>query len=119
MTDQELRGQLVELTNYSAGLAWPLIDDGSDHFINSLVSIIQSRERKAKIVVLEQVRMANMASTEEEMVQDHIAFENIHPFIDGNGRMGRILLNWQRVKADLPILIIRESERQEYYSWFR
>lgn len=49
---------------------------------------------------------------------DHIEFEKIHPFIDGNGRMGRILLNWQRIKSDLPILIIKNDEKKEYYKWF-
>lgn len=49
----------------------------------------------------------------------HVLFEDIHPFIDGNGRMGRILLNWQRVKKDLPLLVYTEDERQEYYKLFK
>lgn len=49
----------------------------------------------------------------------HIRFEKIHPFVDGNGRIGRILLNWQRVrKENLPILVIEEKEKNEYYKWF-
>lgn len=58
------------------------------------------------------------AETEEDIKKAHIAFEVIHPFEDGNGRAGRIIMNWQRVKAGLPILIIKESEVQEYYKWF-
>ena len=51
---------------------------------------------------------------------DHITYEKIHPFVDGNGRTGRIFMNWQRIKAGLPILIIHEGEEQkEYYKWFR
>ena len=48
----------------------------------------------------------------------HIAYERIHPFIDGNGRTGRMFMNWQRLKAGLPILVIKEKEKQEYYKWF-
>jgi len=58
--------------------------------------------------------------TENDIKQWHIKFEHIHPFEDGNGRTGRILLNLQRVKAGLPLLIIHEGEEQfEYYKWFK
>lgn len=48
----------------------------------------------------------------------HIRFEHIHPFIDGNGRIGRLLMNWQRLQDKLPILVILEEERFDYYKWF-
>jgi Fic family protein len=52
--------------------------------------------------------------------QAHIRFEQIHPFVDGNGRIGRILMNWQRLQEKLPILVIHEGpEQAEYYTWFR
>ncbi len=50
---------------------------------------------------------------------DHIEYEKIHPFIDGNGRTGRMFMNWQRLQCGLPILIIKEEERFEYYKWFK
>ncbi len=57
---------------------------------------------------------------EETIRQDHIHFEKIHPFEDGNGRTGRILMNIQRLKFELPLLIIHEGEeQQEYYKWFK
>lgn len=50
----------------------------------------------------------------------HIAFEKIHPFEDGNGRIGRILMNIQRIKSKLPVLTIHEGKEQfEYYKWFK
>lgn len=50
----------------------------------------------------------------------HIQFEKIHPFEDGNGRVGRIIMNIQRLKLGLPILVIREGkEQEEYYTWFQ
>ncbi len=50
---------------------------------------------------------------------DHITFEAIHPFVNFNGRMGRLLMNWQRIKCGLPILVIKEkTKRTDYYPWF-
>lgn len=49
----------------------------------------------------------------------HIRFEHIHPFQDGNGRVGRILYNWHRLRLGLPIHVIKESGKQAYYDWFR
>jgi Fic family protein len=56
---------------------------------------------------------------EEQIKQWHINFEHIHPFEDGNGRTGRILMNIQRLKIGLPLLIIHTGqEQQDYYKWF-
>ncbi len=50
---------------------------------------------------------------------NHISFEHVHPFEDGNGRVGRILYNIHRLNMKLPIHIIHEGEeQQEYYKWF-
>lgn len=49
---------------------------------------------------------------------DHVRYETIHPFIDGNGRTGRMFMNWQRVQVGLPILVIKEDDKYDYYKWF-
>ncbi|AJF63076.1 MAG: Filamentation induced by cAMP protein Fic [archaeon GW2011_AR20] len=49
----------------------------------------------------------------------HHKFEKIHPFMDGNGRTGRMLLNFILMKSNYPPLIILNKERKEYLDALR
>ncbi|NCN51627.1 Fic family protein, partial [archaeon] len=56
----------------------------------------------------------------EKIKRLHIDFEHIHPFRDGNGRTGRILMNIQLINSNLPLKIIHQGEEQQkYYGWFK
>lgn len=48
----------------------------------------------------------------------HLDFENIHPFCDGNGRIGRVLINYQLMQLGFPPVIIRDKEKKAYYNSF-
>lgn len=54
----------------------------------------------------------------ERVALFHLRFESIHPFIDGNGRTGRLLMNLQLIKEGLPAVNIKYTDRRSYYDAF-
>lgn len=49
----------------------------------------------------------------------HIEFERIHPFEDGNGRTGRLLLNYELLKNNISPVVINKEERIKYFEFLR
>ncbi|MGC1908704.1 MAG: Fic family protein [Candidatus Dormiibacterota bacterium] len=50
----------------------------------------------------------------ESLAEAHCAFERIHPFLDGNGRAGRLLLNLLLVRSGYPPAVIYTRDRTRY-----
>lgn len=49
----------------------------------------------------------------------HIEFESIHPFEDGNGRTGRLLINFELLKNNLSPIVIPKEERTKYFEFLK
>ena len=72
--------------------------------------------------LLQDVFTAYLSNTTEHIVRKisrfHLAFENIHPFIDGNGRIGRVLNNYLLLRKGYVPINIRFVDRTQYYEAF-
>ncbi len=54
----------------------------------------------------------------QRIAKFHLDFEGIHPFIDGNGRTGRLLLNFALMRSGYLPIDIKFTDRQRYYAAF-
>lgn len=54
----------------------------------------------------------------ESIADFHLKFEDIHPFIDGNGRTGRLILNLELMKSELLPVNIKFADKVRYYNSF-
>ena len=54
----------------------------------------------------------------DKIAKFHLDFETVHPFSDGNGRLGRAIINYQLLRFGFPNIIIRDKEKKIYYKAF-
>lgn len=75
--------------------------------------------REVPTLMAQWIARASFDDKWELIKRSHIDFEYIHPFVDGNGRIGRMVMNWQRLRAGLKVMVIKEEDRFDYYQWFK
>ncbi|MEG2633591.1 MAG: Fic family protein [Oscillospiraceae bacterium] len=68
--------------------------------------LIKHGERKASMQLIEAIALF------------HLDFEGIHPFIDGNGRTGRLLMNLELMQNGYPAIDVKFTDRRRYYDAF-
>ena len=54
----------------------------------------------------------------ERIARFHLEFEGIHPFIDGNGRTGRLIMNLELIRNGYPTINVKFTDRKKYYEAF-
>ena len=54
----------------------------------------------------------------ERIARFHLEFEGIHPFIDGNGRTGRLVMNLDLIRCGYPPINVKFADRTKYYDVF-
>ena len=79
-------------------------------YVADLTKDMEVNIQKARLGELEWVEIFH------NLAKHHIEFENIHPFIDGNGRTGRLLLTYELICMGLLPVDIRYEERERYYA---
>lgn len=69
-------------------------------------------------ILAEYEQMQKLMHITEAVALFHIKFEEVHPFIDGNGRCGRLILNLELMKAGYPPINVKFADRRKYYDTF-
>jgi len=74
-------------------------------------------ERMAKMLNVYQA--TNHESIIKRIARLHLAFEYTHPFVDGNGRIGRVINNYQLIREGFVPINIKFIDREKYYQAFK
>lgn len=69
--------------------------------------------------MLVQYHIASHQNIVKRVAKLHLTFENIHPFVDGNGRIGRVLNNYLLIREGFVPINIKFIDRQKYYDAFK
>lgn len=84
----------------------------------------QPEKAGSKRIIKHMEKLVNWANSEEfkstdpylRAAQFHARFIKIHPFRDGNGRTGRMILNYMLLMSNLPLTNIRDTDSELYYN---
>lgn len=69
-------------------------------------------------LLIENKKRAETMNIIERIAHFHLEFEGIHPFIDGNGRTGRLVLNLDLIRNGYPPINVKFTDRKRYYEAF-
>ena len=73
--------------------------------------------KMTELLAVNEERKVSM-ETIERIARFHLEFEGIHPFIDGNGRTGRLVMNLELIRSGYPPINVKFADRKKYYDAF-
>ena len=75
-------------------------------------------EPKMTGLLLDNANREGLMDPIERIARFHLDFEGIHPFVDGNGRTGRLVLNLDLIRNGYPPINVKFADRKRYYDAF-
>jgi len=75
-------------------------------------------ESKMAELIVANARREKTMNLVERIARFHLEFEGIHPFIDGNGRTGRLIMNLDLIRNGYPPINVKFTDRKRYYDAF-
>ncbi len=69
--------------------------------------------------MLVEYQVSDAKNIVERVVKLHLTFEHVHPFVDGNGRIGRVLINYALLRENYVPINIKFINKKEYYEAFQ
>ena len=93
----------MDIHPFEAGMTpplWPLVPAGGEAWVRRAGTLPD--------------RLAAGGVLPEVLAELHNGFERVHPFLDGNGRTGRLVLNMVLVRLGYPPVVILKAQRERY-----
>jgi len=87
-------------------------------FVNNKPTVAPGKVRESLANLLDWYRKKKKSNSHPLTVaaEFHARFEHIHPFTDGNGRIGRLLFNWMLINSGYGPILFRNKNRRAYFS---
>lgn len=123
-SSQELTKEIILLlhqmliSNINDGIAGRFRQKGEYVRIGTFIAIAPEHIEQRLEETLIEYSSDHISYFIDKISKFHLEFETIHPFNDGNGRIGRMLINYQLYQLGFPAIILRDKEKQTYYSSF-
>lgn len=99
------KGQFKKNENQIIGAEFQTASPGGTPFL--VQQLVDNLEYRLENAAIDEVKLEGILDT-------HIQFERIHPFSDGNGRTGRMLMNYSLLQEGFPPLIIEKEAKAIY-----